>query len=206
MGIFRIKGDAISEVFTVLAVILTLYLSVVAIRVNLTAAFILVFPIFMLLSSLALSERYLEDSDPQAEVTILRRKSLNILFFTLIALAGVSVGAVISRDLYVPKLLLNSLTLTPYQARIYGVLMAVSEEHFFRRFLFQYLYRNIRVPFLAMLASAGSFMVYHFGVYGSVDLWIYVLIAGFVLAWVAYRSQKLAPCIIAHSIINIMAV
>ena len=90
----------------------------------------------------------------------------------------------------------------------YGVFMAVAEEQFFRGFILDAILQKIPniMPFMGVLFSAGIFTVYHQARYGgNPDAMLYVFAGGVILSWVAWKSRRLSPVMIAHVINNVLA-
>ena len=88
----------------------------------------------------------------------------------------------------------------------YVTLMAIAEEQFFRGFITDLFLTKLTQPYLAILMSGGTFAIYHIARYGTqADAMIYVFVGGIILSWVAYKSRRLSPGMIAHVINNIRA-
>lgn len=126
-----------------------------------------------------------------------------ILYFALavvvIALAGLSIREAIPSSLLSTA---NALSLTG--RGLIAVLMAISEEFFFRGFLAGYLYvRQGMIP--ATIVSAAIFTLYHLAVYGTSTTLLYVFISGIVLAFVFLRTGSLVPDLSAHILNNLIA-
>ena len=97
--------------------------------------------------------------------------------------------------------------ITGYDALLYTVLIAIAEEQFFRGFITDYLLATVSQPYLALGGAAAIFGVFHLAVYHtSVNSLLYVFVGGFILSWVAYKSRRLSPGIVAHVINNIWSV
>ncbi len=160
---------------------------------------IILFPAVLLISGVVM-ELYLEKRreyvDSLDEAATLRQ----VGFYTIIALLGTfSIGA-FTRYVDLP------LQLMGYSALLYSILIAISEEQFFRGFIVDLFLREVPHPYLALLGSTLLFMLYHLARYGGTpDSLLYVFVGGFMLSWVAYKSRRLSPCQLGHIINNLMA-
>jgi len=130
----------------------------------------------------------------------------NIFVHTVIALVGIGIGGFISGKLSTVPAFVHKLSLTPYDLTIYSILMAIAEEPFFRGFLSNLFL--VKLPtFVALLLSAGVFGLYHMKVYGtSPEALSFALIAGLVLTYIAYKTQRITSGMFAHIINNVMDV
>jgi membrane protease YdiL (CAAX protease family) len=85
-------------------------------------------------------------------------------------------------------------------------MMAVGEEDLFRTGVTNYLLQHLQAPFLAMLFSAGIFMVYHLAVYADSGVaLLYVFSAGLIFAYCDEFSGEDTPSKVTHIINNILA-
>jgi membrane protease YdiL (CAAX protease family) len=158
---------------------------------------IILFPSILLIGGLTMEmflERKREVTDDDATVKSLGK----IGYFSVIALFGIFLVG------YTVNLFpLITLQLTSYSALVYSVLIAVSEEVFFRGFVTDWLLVNMKKTYLALVASAAVFCAYHLARYGTnVNALAYVFFGGFILSWVAYKSKRISPTLIAHVINN----
>lgn len=130
----------------------------------------------------------------------------DIFIYTVIALAVIGMGSLVSRDLFKPPLPM-AVELSITDQYMYGIMYAICEERFFRGAVTSFFMWKINSIALASFASGGAFMIYHFKVYGSApDKLLYVAIAGSILAFVTLRSHRLSPATLAHIGNNVMAV
>jgi membrane protease YdiL (CAAX protease family) len=187
-----VAHDSISQILTALACFILIYLA------TFEQTFIILFPTVLLVTGIVLQfylARKVEVVDGLAE------SAGNIGFYTLIALAGITIASFVSPAIsYLPKM-----ELTGVDAMLYAVLIAVAEEQFFRGAILNFLL-TLTDSTVAIFSSAVIFMVYHFAVYGTSTLnLVYVLIGGLALSWVAYRSGRLSPSILAHVLNNILS-
>jgi len=129
----------------------------------------------------------------------------NVGFYTLIALACLCVNGIVSPSLAKAMPTMVTIELTGIDAILYSVLMAVSEEQFFRGAITNFLLSMFPAP-MAIMGSSAIFTAYHLAVYGTeIASMIYVFIGGLVLTWVAWRSERLSPSILAHCCNNILS-
>jgi len=147
--------------------------------------------------------------------SVTRKEGLSLGYYTVVALFGIlAIGYAINLTKYISSLQTFS---TQYDSLLYSALMAVSEEMFFRGFITDFLLTasavtsikilKIGYPYNALILSATIFMGYHFARYGTqFDALIYVFAGGFILSWVAFKSKRLGPSMLAHSITNIISV
>ena len=104
-----------------------------------------------------------------------------------------------------------------YDSIVYGVCISTAEEMFFRGFITDTLLSTTLPAHTAMgallnnvyfklILSAGIFAGYHMARYGADQYALaYVFFGGFILSWVAYKSQRLSPGMIAHGANNLLA-
>ena len=189
-----IKQDTITITFTLLAVMISLYLSTFELGVP------IIFPTILLISGIIFQFyllRRVETVDGLSEPETLS----GIVFYTLIALAVLAVSGIV-----VPRIVgALPMELTGTDALLYSILMAVAEEQFFRGTLTNFLLQ-LTSPTPAILGSAAVFCVYHLAVYKTdVSALMYVFAGGLTLAWVGYRSGRLSPSVCAHVLNNILA-
>jgi len=158
------------------------------------------FPAVLLITGLVLQfylQRRVEVVDHLAE------SAGNIGFYTLIALAGIALASFMAPAV---TRLPAKMELTGVDAMLYGALIAVSEEQFFRGAILNFLLTLTNAT-VAIFSSAVVFMVYHFAVYGTAtSSLVYVLVGGLALAWADYRSGRISPSMLAHIMNNVIAV
>jgi len=164
------------------------------------ATVLILFPAVLLMSGLIL-QFYLRRKIEVVDSVV--QNAPNIGFYTAVSLAGlaaVSVFAPIFSKPYWVKM-----ELTGMDALLYAVLIAISEEQFFRGAILSFQLEVMHPP-LAMIGNAAIFTVYHFAVYGQkLHALAYVFGGGLILAWVTYKSGRLSPAMISHSINNVLA-
>ena len=121
----------------------------------------------------------------------------------------VSLGVIVMLAFSTPRLPLDTGQMTTFELavvpRMFGVLIAVSEEQFFRGFMTNYFVQ--RTNFMGgVLLSGVAFGLYHLAVYGTNPaLMLYVMGAGIVLSYVALRTGRVSTTMIAHVAVNMFA-
>ena len=192
-----IRQDSISKVLTILAVMITLYLS------TYQTTTVALFPAVLLITGIVLQFfllRRVETVDSVFEP----ETAWNIGFYTLLALAGIGLGSIISPAL-AKAVPVQKMQLTGMDAVLYSVLISIAEEQFFRGAITNFLL-SMFPPSMAVLGSAAIFTAYHLAVYGTeASALIYVFVGGAVLAFVAYRSGRLSPACLAHMFNNVLS-
>jgi len=187
-----IKQDNISKILIIASIMVTIYLS------TFDTSPLMLFPAVLLLGGLSMEfllEKKREEVDDGFELKSLQ----NTAYYTVLALFGVFMSGYVAK--YFP------LQLTGFDALLYAMLIAVAEEQFFRGFITDWLLTKTGNPIFGLLASSLVFAVYHLARYGTEpSALIYVLAGGFVLNYVAYKSQRLSSCMLAHIINNCLAV
>lgn len=128
---------------------------------------------------------------------------------TALMYAVVAIGAFLVMDLganfaFAALSIVNGLSVV--NAELFGVLMAVAEEFFFRGFLLFWLLKVTRSAAFSTIGSAAIFAVYHFAVYGASATDIFIVFgAGILLAFIALKTNSILPDTIAHIAINLLA-
>ncbi len=189
--------DAVSQSLLVLALLCLVFLATFE---NTT---IILFPTILLVVGVTM-ELFLERKREMVEDDPTVKSLGRIGYYTIIALFGIfAMGYAIN---LVP---LVTLQLTAYSAFVYSILVAVAEEVFFRGFITDWLLvkmgaeKSPKKAYLAVAASAAVFCAYHLARYGTnVNALVYVFFGGFILSWVAWKSKRVSPTIIAHVINN----
>jgi membrane protease YdiL (CAAX protease family) len=189
-----IKQDSVSLGFTVAALFLSMYWSTGE------KDFIGLFPAILLFGGVTIN--YLSGYRFGVDTSTGGGRATNIVLYTLVALAGMYFTGIYASNYFAPQ---TTIQLSGIDAMEYGVLMAVSEEQFFRGGLLNFLSQRLG-DWFAIFGSAAVFMVYHFFVYaGNNSALIYVFGGGVLLAFVTVKTQRLSPSILAHVINNILA-
>lgn len=85
------------------------------------------------------------------------------------------------------------------------VLIGVSEDVFFRGFITAWLIA-LMGPVLGILLGSGVFTIYHLNVYGGdLNAMMIVFGAGLVLGWAMFQTKSLTAPILAHVLVNFLA-
>ena len=189
-----IKHDTISIAFSIIAIMLLIFLSTFGADLMLRAGF----SVLLILSGLALSRmtgnlEIDDDIDPSEGISIMK-------WFMI------SVGIIVMLAMYVPKIPLSldnlsstELLLVP---RMFAVLMAISEEIFFRGFVTNFFITKFSLSF-GILASGVFFGIYHLAVYGTeMSIMMYVVGAGLILSYVAVKTGRTSTTMLAHVLVN----
>ena len=113
--------------------------------------------------------------------------------------------------LIVNKVIQLQFEVSPMPANLFAVLIAISEEVLFRVFLttwFVYMLQSFPYGDLFGIAlSSGAWAVYHFAAYGvDVRAMGIILVAGFVLGYAYVQSRRASVPMLAHALINFIAV
>jgi len=189
-----IAHDPVSQVLTALACFILVYLATVQ------QSFLALFPAVLLIAGIALQFYFTR----QVEVVELtERSTTSLVFYTLVALAGIFIASAAIPFLLPPE---RKMDLTGLDILLYSVLIAIAEEQFFRGALLNFLLLHVP-PALAIPASAAVFMVYHLAVYSlNAYALAYVFVGGAILSWVSVRSGSITPAMLAHILNNVIAV
>jgi membrane protease YdiL (CAAX protease family) len=85
------------------------------------------------------------------------------------------------------------------------VLIGVSEDVFFRGFITAWLIA-LMGPMLGILLGSGVFTIYHLNVYGGEAMGLMIVFgAGLVLGWAMFYTRSLTAPILAHVLVNFVA-
>ena len=195
-----IKQDVISITLTSLAVMMLLFLSTFGQDLMLRS----VFAVSLIVAGVVLA-RMTKTYDEDDDVSWM---DLKYTFQYVV----MSLGVIMLLSMVVPKISLSidtsqlsssDLFLVP---KMFGVLIAVSEETFFRLYATNYFILKSGSLSLGLISSGLLFGVYHLAVYGTnPNLMIYVTGAGILLSYVAFKTQRVSTTMIAHVIINALA-
>jgi len=113
-------------------------------------------------------------------------------------------GAVLAINFATPQF--SEIELSGFNPRLFGVLIAVSEEMFFRGFLLPWLHRLTKSSLLAVLLCASAFAAFHLNVYqADVSALLVVLGGGVVLSYATLQTKRLTPATLGHVGINFLA-
>jgi len=188
-----IKDDTLSIMFTVMAVAIIIYLLTFENGLSLIA-----FPLILLLSAIVLEWKL----PPRDETTDhLVQTYPKILIWTIIAMVIMLFSGLVIQKTFLPQ------ELSIFDRMLYGILAGVSEERFFRKTMTDWFTVLSKTQTLAIFLSSLFFTFYHFARYGlATSALLYVFMGGVALAYVAIRSGRISPTMLAHALNNIMAV
>jgi len=190
-----VRRDAISTAFTLLAIMISVYLA------TWQKDFATFFPTILLLSGLGMS--YYMGQRIEQDVDLTGDEARDIAFWTLVCLFGIAIGSLVSTNLFTPRT--RGMDLVGFDIVLFGILVAVAEETMFRGAVLSFLSQQLPAV-VAVVSSASIFMIYHFSVYRSDPAALmYVFTAGFVLSFVTLKTRRLSPAILAHVANNIIA-
>lgn len=126
----------------------------------------------------------------------------NIVFYTVIALATFVFLSLVTPS--IAKVL--GLEITGFDSVLFGAMMAIGEEMFFRFAWANLLIQVSHSEIFGALMGAGIFAVYHLAAYGdNPSAMLFVLGAGFTLIYVDLQMHRLSPSLFAHITNNVMA-
>ncbi len=190
-----IRQDSLSKILIIISVSLLLFMSTFNVEL-LTKS---LFAVSLILGGLTLSlvtKEYAEDNN----IDLGERNQ--IFIYSIIAL-----GTVLFLSTIVPAIPLVELAQIPFSIIVlFGLLIAVAEEVFFRGFLLNFLIGKAGNIF-GIFGSALIFAIYHLNVYGtSPQNLIFVFGAGIILGFIAFRSRRVSTVMIAHIMNNLFAI
>lgn len=198
-----IADDTISKMLTILAALITIYLTCIE-----NALSLVITPVILLLVGDFLQRFTLGNipdvdsvvgSGPQVELT--RKK---ILLYTVVSVMAIAFSGIAIKKAFISQ---QTGLLSILGATSFGILMAISEERFFRKWATNFFvsrFGNLAV--VGFVLSATFFTVYHFGRYGTdLSAVLYVFAGGLILSFVAWYSGRLSPVVLAHVINNVAA-
>lgn len=198
-----IRQDAISAAFIVYAALAVTFLA------TYSTTTVVMFPFILLIGGLALEYRFSKRIGETPEDSFKRVPYTQIGLYAGLALVVMLVTGLTVQ--YIPLAEIGSMPVWT-DAFLYTTSIAVAEEIFFRGFitdaLLSYNFGRglLNNNYFKLFLSGGVFAVYHLARYGtSVSNMIYVAVCGFVLSWVAWKTRRLSPSIIAHVFNNIFA-
>jgi membrane protease YdiL (CAAX protease family) len=190
-----LRQDALSKTFIVVAVMLTIFL-------YLYVGFeVLVTPILLLAGSVII--RVYTNKKVSSDPHIDKTETGQIMFYTVLALAGLAVGGLFAENLFLPQVPQQILSIgLPMVSVAFSVLMAISETQFFQGEFLDLL--SMKTMGFAMLISSLIFTSFHWKIYGtSEESLLYVFVGGLMLAFAAWRTKRVVPAMLAHIINNV---
>lgn len=185
--------DPLTQGFLVLAGMIVIYLAPYGMELFVPLALLVVGGFLMwVMGKKMAQDEYIDSGESRTIVT-----------YTLIAIIGAFVANVVGVTLFrVPA----SIVIFA-DAVLLSVLAAISEEFFFRGFVLRFMLWKTKSFFFAILINAAIFAVYHFKRYGTQPDALFVMLAvGTILGYVAWKTRRLTPVILAHIINNVWAV
>jgi len=186
-----VKLDYIGTSLIILGFMIDLYLS------TFFPKSIILYPTILLLSGGYLLNLY-------RNVKVDTPVESNVFMYSVIGILMIGLIGFITPRVFVMESVL--LGVTQFQLMLFVVLMAISEEVFFRGFLQKYFTLKLGSASLAIVLQSIVWSVYHTSVYGShPEIMVYVLFSGIVLGYLTYRSGTLTPSLISHIVINFLA-
>lgn len=187
-----IRQDSISHMLIVLAMMFAVYLA------TFETTTIILFPAILLIIGIGM-EMFLERKQEYIDHMTEQRTLKEIGYYTILALMGIFLTGFMVHKFVIVEL-------QGISAVSYSVLMAIAEEQFFRGFITDLLLTKFPNPWMALLSSAAIFTIYHLARYATQpESLTYVLAGGFILSYVAWKSQRISPTMLAHTINNVIA-
>ena len=184
--------DPFGTSMVVSAVLIDLYLA------TFIKSMVILYPTILLLSGAVFMRYYTSvklDSTPARN---------NMFYYTMLGLLLVGGVAYVVPKLFVGSMLLETAGLTTLV--LFYVLMAVSEEVFFRGFLQSFFHDRTHSMAFSVFLQALLWSVYHTAVYGSNNaVLMYVLLVGIILGYVDAETKSLTSSLVIHSLVNIIA-
>jgi len=134
-------------------------------------------------------------------------EAMTVLEGTVLALMGIGLGAVFSTVITghnaffaIPA---SIATLDITQRKMYGVMMAISEEQFFRVWGTEFFVSRLDHRGLGIMASGIFGSVMHWARYGvEWSVMSFIFLSFGTLAWVAVKTRRASPTILAHVLHN----
>lgn len=192
------QEDSVSVAFTVSGIMILLYLSTIEGLTNL-----LYIPTVLLIFGVVL-QLYTEHKI-EHDISLEEHERRDIAIYTLLALVGMGVASIISRDIFIPPF--GTVQLSLGDQLLYGTMFGISEEVFFRGGLLRFVLWRTSNSMLAIIGTASMFSIYHLGVYNKLpENMIYVFMAGIIFAFIVIKTKRRSPAILGHIGNNIMAI
>jgi len=198
---YVVRQDAISWSLTFLVGAIFLYNSAIFLGgwtdLAITSVFMMVVMMFGLLMNIVLTGKVDRDE------SIDRNETQEIFYFSGLAFAVIALT-----NWMIPVVVpvaLGTAVLQGLNLRLYAIFVATAEEQFFRAFVTPF-FAN-RIGFAGgCIASGAFFAVYHLGAYKTdLNILTIVFLSGMVLSYIALKTQRVSPSMIAHAIVNFSA-
>jgi hypothetical protein len=190
-----IAQDQISKIITLLGLSIPIYVFLFS-----NVSIIWLLPFFLIIGGFAIQKWLL--SKTIKDVSDSLSDQGNIIFYTVVALA-----TFIFLGLVTPSIVkIFAVELTGFDSVLFGVMMAIGEEQFFRAGWANILIQTSHSEIYGALAGAGVFGIYHFFAYGdNPAALMFVLGAGFTFILVDLKMNRVTPSLFAHIGNNLMA-
>jgi hypothetical protein len=191
-----IAQDQISKYISLLGLSIPIYVFLFS-----DISIIWLLPFFLIIGGFAIQKWLLRKQIQDITTTTLKDNG-NIIFYTIICLA-----TFIFLGLVTPTIVkVFNLEITGFDSVLFGIMMAIGEEQFFRAGWTNFLVQTSKSELYGALSSAAIFGVYHFLAYGdNPAALMFVLGAGFTFSFVDLRMNRLSPSLFGHIGNNILA-
>ena len=108
--------------------------------------------------------------------------------------------------MYVNQLIPIRFDFSVVSPRLFGILVAVAEECFFRLFFCGMVYQFTGSFLLAIVSSSAVWSTYHIARYGtSMNIWLIIFICGCVLGATFLYTKNADGSIFGHAVVNYIA-
>ena len=193
---YAVRQDSISLTLTLLAGAVFLYAFTWGEEFQNLTGFLIILLSFGLVMNVAFLGRVPRDE------RVDEKETGTILIYSVLALGVITVGNYVV-PAFLPSILLQAYEkLNVIDARLFGILIAVSEEQFFRGFLAPYMANRFGLT-LGTILQGVLFGAYHLAVYNASNQALAIVsFSGIILGYVALKTQRLSPCILAHALVN----
>lgn len=185
-----VKQDGISITLTILAVAVFLYSATFTDELMLRSTFVVVMALAGLVLSSTIKHTQVDESLSNIEVR------------QIIIWGAIAFVAVLFLNIFTKQAPIFAVAEEPLIRRNFAVLIAVAEEQFFRGFITPFIASRTNSILLGSVLSGVIFGIYHFAIYQSFDVLLIVFGSGIILSYVALRTGRLSPTILAHVVNN----
>ncbi len=183
---YQVNHDAVSLVFIVLAGAIFMYVGLWETEMQMKAIFAAVLLFGGLIMSMFMHYTTIQQLPPKALVW-----------------TGVAFGMIMLTNFSVS--LLPALSTTPINWSLFAVLIAISEEQFFRGFMTPF-FANRLGMIGGSIAGGVLFGFYHYAVYSAdVQALLVVTVVGIALSYIALYTKSATPGMVAHALNNFLA-
>ena len=188
-----VRQDGISITLTILAVAVFLYSATFTDELMLRSTFVIV----MALSGLVLSS-IIKQSSVDEDVS--PAEGRQIIMWSVISFV-----AVLFLNLFAKNAIPFAVAESPLTRQSFAILIAVAEENFFRGFITPFIASRVGILPGSILAGV-MFGIYHIAIYQSFDIMLIVFGSGIILSYVALRTKRVSPTMLAHVANNYLSV